>query len=329
MKQTTFFLFLFALCFIACTKVQQVNPTADGTRSSAAKSQNPNGGGSNPNPMACSLPAPTGLVVTSPYSAGTLQKLDIRWNTVPTAVSYDVRVIAVGSGATIYYANVLQAGGTMQQHLTTNVFSAFVAYQVQITSKCASGNGGMGTQGIIITGGPVASVQDDLEKPSGPNAPIYQSTLKSIESASISFVDCVSGQGSFAPFNTLGVCTSIPTPTPKFANLTSYCANCTTNIPVNIKLNVPAAAAGDFIAICEYPSSINCSPYMSGNSWTANNNWKVQRFITDQSICIPVIKSNSKKYRIRLYTNGLLSSMTYPPQGAQYNQVQISCSFTN
>lgn len=337
MKQTTFFLFLFALCFIACTKVQQINPSAEGTRYAAAKSQNPNGGG-NPNPFSCTLPAPTGLVVTSPYASASssLQKLNLKWNTLMATISYQVKVVEVSTGVIVYNATVPPSGVATVQHLTTNVFLPFVQYEVRVAGICP-GTGGAGSpilDQIIITGGPASGMQQDLERPTLGSTILF----KAMPEFGITKLGC---DQATAPLLASGPLAFSFCASPRmFLNLTTQIMQ---GYPGTIKvmLNIPVAVKDDYLAISEYPtynntapctsySAVKCSSQICCNSSTNNPTWVISKFHTDDNIAVPITIDPNKRYRFRLLDKSSTFINAYPnlntaPSGG-YNNVVIECT---
>lgn len=340
MKQTSFFLLLFSLCFFACTKVSQFSPNAESVNpvpSSTGAKQYPSTG-------PCPMPGPASLSVTSPSQPGPLQQFNITWSTIPGVTGYVVKVLNQNTNALVYCMEVPPVAGPFESHLTgANAqnpgfggFSPFVSYTVMVYSSCKSnpGNcnddlGGVNViNSVIITGGAASIVIEDVEKSA------YNGAIIPLDGSPGPKISLISCQAVNIPApSTIGPqVTSIAT---SFYNSTITLARLGTMNFINmvstktttdkIKLNIPSAGVDSYLAVYTYPnsSSATCASIPASSPVPT---WKLFQFKTAGAIALDV--DFTKQYRFRLFNPNLpslLAGQAVSVPSAGNNLVVIDC----
>lgn len=355
MKQTAFFLLLFTLCFFACTKVSQFSPNAQSASpvpsSIGAKQYASNG--------PCPMPGPASLTVTSPSQPGPLQQFNITWSTIPGVTGYVVKVLNQNTNALVYCMEVPPVAGPFESHLTgANAqnpgfggFAPFVSYKVMVYSSCKSNPGNCNDdlggwneiESVIITGGPVTTVSQDLEK----NYIAFKKGINEHPTNGISVLGC-SLYNIFAPIQSGASLTTGPltfgrcgSGSVSFLNLSPVNPTASTLLR-KIKLNIKNASVGDYLAVYTYPSppppaaavSVNCNDLCPTPSGNCMPTWSLTQFKVAESIAVEL--DINKKYRFQLFSgisntsvgvvNQLINNgvpLSYP--FGQNNTVLISC----
>lgn len=167
MNRSTIFLFILVFTFIgfiSCSHPTQVNPNAHDLFNPLNRSQKHIGHSSSQiegnmiSGKAGDCGTPVISSVTNPFvSNSLLQPIAVTWTAGANNSSFSVSIKNTSTGIITNFTNVTST------FTTPNQFSSGILYEVTVFATCNGGVLPSTTMGIIMTGGPVTPVSDNLD----------------------------------------------------------------------------------------------------------------------------------------------------------------------